>query len=91
MVKYKVTIEVIDILNNGECSMGQEIGVKYNYPEDRGKMCPSSFYILYPWIQVMQSGGKFTESGDGCDYMTVGCSDYRHQVVYKIAREIVEE
>ena len=91
VVKYKVSIEVIDILNNGECSMGQNIGDRYSYPEDRGKMCPSSFYILYPWIQVMQSGGKFAESGDGCDYMTVGCSDYRHTVVYKIAREVVDE
>lgn len=91
MSKNKVKIEVIDIQNEGKCSMGQKIGDTYNYPEDRGKMCPSSFYILYPWIMVMESGGSFTESGDGSDFMTVGCSDYRHQVVYKISRVSSDE
>ena len=91
MASYKVRIEVIDIQNQGKCSMGQEIGDTYDYPEDRGKMCPSSFHILYPWIMVMESGGSFAESGDGIDYMTVGCSDYRHQVVYKISRKPIEK
>jgi uncharacterized repeat protein (TIGR04076 family) len=91
MAKNKVKIEVIEIQNDGECSMGQKVGDCYNYPEDRGKICPSSFYILYPWIMVMESGGSFTESGDGSDYMTVGCSDYRHQVIYKISRVAIDE
>jgi uncharacterized repeat protein (TIGR04076 family) len=88
---YKVTIEVIDIQGTGECSIGQKVGTIYNYPEDRGKMCSSSFYSLYPWIMVMLSGGSFSDEGDGSDYMTSGCSDYKHQVVYKISRKIVEE
>lgn len=91
MANYKVRIEVIEIQNQGECSIGQKVGDTYDYPEDRSKMCPSSFYILYPWIMVMESGGSFTESGDGSDYMTVGCSDYRHQVVYKISRAPIEK
>ncbi len=91
MSKNKVTIEVIDILGDGKCSMEQKIGDTYSYPEDRGKMCPSSFYILYPWIMVMYSGGSFTETGDGSDFMTVGCSDYRHQVVYKITRTSMDD
>jgi uncharacterized repeat protein (TIGR04076 family) len=89
VVKRKVTVEVIDILGSGECSMGQKIGDKYEYPEDRGTMCPSSFCILYPWIQVMLSGGSYAETGDGSDFMTVGCSDYRHPVVYKISRRTI--
>ncbi|MBN2230814.1 MAG: TIGR04076 family protein [Candidatus Thorarchaeota archaeon] len=91
MSKYKVTIEVIDILGDGRCSMDQKIGTVYKYPEDLGKMCPSSLYILYPWIMVMSSGGSFTDTGDGHDFMTVGCSDYTHQVVYKISRTPVDE
>ena len=91
MPKYKVTIEVIDIQGTGECSIDQKVGDTYSYPEDRGKMCPSSFYVLYPWIMVMLSGGSFTDEGDGSDFMTTGCPDYRHQVVYKISRKVVEE
>jgi uncharacterized repeat protein (TIGR04076 family) len=81
----KIKIEVIDVLNDGKCSMGQVKGDTYNYPEDRGKMCPSSFHSLYPWILVMQSGGSFSFQEDK-DVMTVGCPDYTHQVVYKITR-----
>ncbi|MHA2046460.1 MAG: TIGR04076 family protein [Candidatus Thorarchaeota archaeon] len=88
MPKYKVTIEVIDVLGDGKCSMGQKVGATYSYPEDRGKMCPSSFYVLYPWIMVMLSGGSLWGSED---HMTSGCPDYKHQVVYKISRKVVEE
>jgi uncharacterized repeat protein (TIGR04076 family) len=91
MTKYKVKIEVIEILGNGNCSMNQKIGDTYNYPEDRGRMCPSSFYVLYPWIMVMLSGGSFADEGDGSDFMTTGCPDYKHQVVFKISRTPVEE
>jgi len=91
MPKYKVKIEVIDILNDGACSMGQKIGDVFEYPKDRGKLCPSSFYVLYPWIMVMLSGGSFAEEGDGSDFMTTGCPDYKHQVVYKISRTAVEK
>ena len=88
MVKYKVTIEVIDVLGDGKCSLGQKPGIIYKYPEDRGKMCPSSFYVLYPWIMVMLSGGSLWGSED---HMTTGCPDHEHQVVYKISRKVVEE
>ena len=83
-------IEVIDILGAGNCSMNQKVGDTYSYPEDRGRMCPSSFYVLYPWIMVMLSGGSFADEGDGSDFMTTGCPDYKHQVVYKISRTPVE-
>ena len=91
MAKYKVTIEVIDIQGEGNCSIDQKVGDTYSYPEDRGKMCTSSFYVLYPWIMVMLSGGSFAEEGDGSGFMTTGCPDYRHQVVYRISRREIDE
>lgn len=91
MAKYKVSIEVVDILGDGDCSIGQKVGDTYRYPEDRGKMCSNAFYILYPWIMVMLSGGSFTDEGDGSDFMTIGCTDYRHQVIYKVSRREVDE
>lgn len=90
MVKYKITIEVVDILNNGKCSMGQLVGDVFNYPEDRGKICPSAYHIIYPWILVMQSGGSFSFFKDDGNSVTLGCSDYDHQVVFKITRTYEE-
>ena len=91
MAKYKLEIEVVDILGTGECSIGQKIGETYQYPEDRGKMCTSSFHALYPWILVMISGGSFSWFEDEGHSMKLGCSDHVHQVVYKLKRSIVEE
>ncbi len=89
MSPYKIKIEVVEILGTGKCSMEQKVGDTYNFPEDKGKMCSSSFYVLYPWILVMQSGGSFSFFGDD-DSVTVGCPDHLHQVVYKIIREETE-
>ncbi len=84
-------IFVLDVEHNDGPGPGQKIGDVFEYPKDRGKMCPSSFYVLYPWIMVMLSGGSFAEEGDGSDFMTTGCPDYKHQVVYKISRTVAEE
>jgi uncharacterized repeat protein (TIGR04076 family) len=91
MPATKITVEVIDILGTGKCSMGQEVGDKYNYPDDRGKMCPSAFHILYPWLLVMQSGGEFSFFKDEGNAVELGCADHLHQVVFKITREYVDE
>jgi uncharacterized repeat protein (TIGR04076 family) len=91
MPKYKLTIEVIDILGEGICSMEQKIGEKYNYPEDRGKMCPSAFHIMYPMIVAMGLGATHDSFEDDGHSTTVGCANHKHQVVYKIQRHIVED
>ena len=39
----------------------------------------------------MYSGGSFTETGNGSDFMTVGCNDYSHQVVYKTDRPLEDD
>ncbi len=89
MPNYEIEIEVIDILGTGKCSMEQKVGDKYQYPADCGKMCSSSFHILYPWILVMQSGGSFSFFDDE-NSVSVGCADYEHQVVYRITRVEVD-
>ncbi|NHJ12217.1 MAG: TIGR04076 family protein [Candidatus Thorarchaeota archaeon] len=91
MPKYKITIEVIDILGSGKCSMNQKVGDKYHYPEDRGKLCPSSLPMLYPWILVMQSGGSFSFFGNDGNSVELGCPDHLNQVVYRIIREETDE
>jgi uncharacterized repeat protein (TIGR04076 family) len=38
MPDYKVSIEIVDILEEGDCPAGHQIGEKFEYPEDRGKL-----------------------------------------------------
>jgi len=84
--KKTVTIEVMSILGEGKCSLGQRVGDIFRYPQDLNRLCPNAFHILYPWILVLESGGTFPFFGDNGDSVTLGCSDYRHQVVFRITR-----
>ncbi|MFX1331219.1 MAG: TIGR04076 family protein [Promethearchaeota archaeon] len=68
----------------------QKVGEVYNYPEDRGKMCPVSFHSLIPWIMVIQSGGNYSFNDDG-NSVTLGCPDHTRQVVHKVTRETVDD
>ena len=90
MAKYKVSIEIVDILGDGKCPIRHRIGDKFEYPEDKGKICSSAFNSIYPYIRVMESGGSYpwfeeTNAHSFC------CSDYKRPVVFKISRREVSE
>ena len=87
MAKETVTIEVVSILGEGKCSLGQRVGDVFRYPEDLNRLCPNAFHILYPWILVLKSGGAFPFFDNNGSSMTLGCSDYKHQVVFRITRK----
>jgi len=40
MSPFKVSIEITDILEEGNCPLGHVVGETFHYPEDRGKICP---------------------------------------------------
>jgi uncharacterized repeat protein (TIGR04076 family) len=90
MSKYKVSMEIVDILEEGKCPAGHQIGEKFGYPEDRGKICSAAFHSIYPYIRVMESGGSFTFF-DEPNAHSVCCPDYKRPVVFKISREEVPE
>ena len=80
--------EITDILGEGKCPRGHQIGEVFNYPEDIGKIFPTAFHTLFPAIRVMQSGGSFPwfeepDSHSNC------CPDYKRPVVFKISRKEV--
>ncbi len=90
MSKYKVSMEIVDILGEGKCPSGHRVGEKFVYPEDRGKICPAAFNSIYPYIRVMESGGSFPFF-DEHNAHSVCCSDYKRPVVFKISRKEVPE
>ena len=53
MPNYEIKLEITDILGEGKCPGGHKIGDVFNYPEDRGKICPSAFHSIFPTIRIM--------------------------------------
>ena len=83
--KHKITIEVIDILETGKCNYGHKIGDKFNYPEEKGKICSAALHALYPYALGIQIGGNFHWEEDR-DTVTICCPDYKNPVVFKISK-----
>ena len=83
----KIKLEVIDILGDGKCPRGHQIGDKFNYPEDCTQICQSALHSLYPTIQVLTTGGSYPWfSEDKPDEWSRCCSDPKRPVVFKIER-----
>jgi len=78
-------IEVVNILEAGRCPYGHEIGDKFEYPEDRGKICTAAFNSIYPYALGINIGASFPWEEDP-DSVTICCPDYKNPVVFKITR-----
>ena len=81
-----VNIKIKEIMGAGTCPYGHKSGDEFSYPEDRGKICPSAYHILFPTIRVLQFGGTFPWTADP-DIATLCCSDAKNPVVFQITRK----
>jgi uncharacterized repeat protein (TIGR04076 family) len=90
MTKYKVSAEIVNILEEGTCPAGHQIGEKFEYPDDVGKICPAAFHSIYPYIRIIQSGGYFPYF-DEPNAHSACCPDYKRPVVFKISRQEISE
>jgi uncharacterized repeat protein (TIGR04076 family) len=83
--EYLVKIKISEIQGDGKCPYGHKPGEVFSYPEDRGKICPTAYHIMFPAIRVMQFGGAFPWCPDP-DIVTLCCSDPKRPVVFEITR-----
>ena len=81
----EVIIEVVDILEAGECPYGHKIGDRFKYPDDRGKICAAAFHAIYPYALGINIGAVYPWEEDP-DSVTICCPDYKNPVVFKITR-----
>ncbi len=81
----KITIEIVNILEKGECPEGHKIGDKFDFKTERGKICPHALNVLFPYIVGLQSGGSFPWEKES-DNVTICCPDSNNPVVFKLQR-----
>jgi uncharacterized repeat protein (TIGR04076 family) len=81
----KIEITIKKILEKGECPLGHEVGEKFWWPDDMGKMCPHAVYTVYPAVDVLRFGGTFPWESDP-DSATLCCPDANNPVVFEIRR-----
>ncbi len=90
MSTNEISVKIIDIQGNGDCSYGHKVGEQFRIPDERGKICSAAYYALYPYINGLNYGASFPweEDKDSC---TIGCPDYKNSVVFKITRKETKE
>ncbi|MFX1251430.1 MAG: TIGR04076 family protein [Promethearchaeota archaeon] len=86
----KILFEVVNILEGGKCPVNHQIGDKFSFPEDKGKICPYALMTLSPYSLALQSGGSFPWE-ENPDSLTLCCPDYNNPVVFKITRTESED
>jgi uncharacterized repeat protein (TIGR04076 family) len=86
----KIEITIKKILEKGECPLGHEVGEKFSWPDDMGKMCPHAVYTVYPAVDVLRFGGTFPWEDDP-NVATLCCADANNPVVFEIRRIKAEE
>ncbi len=82
----KIRVEIVNILGGGECSRGHQVGDVFQYPRDRGKMCPSALQVLHPYLMILTFGGSNIYRPEDPNSFSVSCPDSTHPVVYKLTR-----
>ena len=83
--KNSTIIEIVNILEAGSCPYGHEIGDKFEYPEERGKICAAAFNSIYPYALGISMNSNFPWEEDP-NSVTICCPDYKNPVVFKITR-----
>jgi len=71
----------------GKCSYGHKVGQVLELDaHDAGGLCGFFFYQLFPYILMLQFGGKFPESWGG-DVITLDCMDKENAVTIELRPE----
>ena len=67
MEKPKINIELVERMGKYGCHRGHRIGERFDFDEDRGKLCPMAMHVLFPYVNILRYGGKLPpckEHGD---------------------------
>jgi uncharacterized repeat protein (TIGR04076 family) len=88
-IMNEISLEIVKILERGECPLGHKVGDKFRYPDDVGKICQSAYNSIYPSITTLRFDGSFPWSQDK-DTTMVCCPDPNNPVVFKITRTKID-
>lgn len=84
MKKYDIEIEVVDKLGKYKCHHHHEIGDKFNFTKDRGKICPMAVHAIFPYAEIVRYGGQLPSKEK--TEIKICCSDVDVINVFKIKR-----
>ena len=85
----QVGYKVIGIIKRvkGECSFGHKVGDKIELSiENTGGLCGAFYHDIFPYIVMLQFGGKFPDEWGG-EVITLDCMDVANAVRIELRPE----
>jgi uncharacterized repeat protein (TIGR04076 family) len=82
--QYKVVARVMS--QKGSCALGHKVGDEFVIGDYTPHgMCAWAFYLVFPFVSVLQFGGTFPWEKDP-DKAVVACPDSTNPVVFELRR-----
>jgi uncharacterized repeat protein (TIGR04076 family) len=80
-----VRIEIVRILERGECPMGHEVGQVWVVSDGHlpDGMCGSAWHSIQPFVTSVRFGGTFPWSGER--EIELSCPDAANPVVFRVS------
>ena len=65
MKKKNVTIILRERRGACACHRGHQVGDRFDYASERGKLCPLAMHVAFPYIDIIRYGGDAPRVRDG--------------------------
>lgn len=75
----KIKITIVEQKGNCPCHRRHKVGDTFDFDNDRGKLCPLAYHVLFPMIDILRYGGKLKND-------TFCCPDVNTINVFKIEK-----
>ena len=90
-MEYKITVRVKEIRGNCDVSRVGDVLEITPGPKMTGKIGPTAFNAIYPYIFAIRFGAEFPWAEKNKNKVTVVCPDPEGLVIYEIKRVKVEK
>ncbi len=85
MKKPKVILTLVDQKGGCPCHRGHQIGDRFDFDLDRGKLCPMALHVAFPYIDILRYGGTLPTNDQG--EILFSCPDVDTLNIFKIEIE----
>ena len=62
-MKIKLILE--KQMGSCQCHHGHKPGDVFEWPKDRGDLCPMAAHVAFPYVDILRYGGEPPRCGDG--------------------------
>ena len=65
MSRPRIKITVVDRIGKAGCHRGHKIGDSFDFDTERGKVCPMTMHVAFPYIDILRYGGTIPNQNEG--------------------------